>query len=293
MAVQQPDKNYDCERNPNLQIYNAPAVAQYYATLEYLTSCEQLLFGAHLHSGMNILDIGVGGGRTTRYLASIAGRYVGADYAPEMIAACRKKYPQLEFVTADAADLSPFSSSSFHAVVMTFNTIDYLFPDESRFQALREVHRVLAPEGIFIFSTHNPRSIWIRPSWNRHRLRNLAETIAGRSSILAALSFSFLAAMRVSLAVLQSLLRSLARAANRLSTRTFWRGDGYWMDPAHGGLKTHFAVPSKVAHELDEFGFRLLQELGDDYPRRNHLSTTDWYYYVFSKKKAEPPTGEA
>src|SRR5271156_5460549 len=156
MVNTQPDTKSD----PNIPIYNAPAVAGYYAELNYLTPCERLLFETYLRPGMAILDLGVGGGRTTAYLSSIAGRYVGVDYASEMVAACRNKFPQLEFETENASDLSRFATSSFDAVVMAFNGIDYVIPDEIRFRALREIHRVLKPEGTLIFSSHNPRAIW-------------------------------------------------------------------------------------------------------------------------------------
>jgi hypothetical protein len=48
---------------PNLKVYNASEIAEYYAALEYLTPCERLLFDAYLRPGMSILDLGVGGGR--------------------------------------------------------------------------------------------------------------------------------------------------------------------------------------------------------------------------------------
>src|SRR5271167_4736060 len=128
MANTKPDSKPD----PNIPIYNAPAVAEYYAGLDYLTPCERLLFDEYLKPGMAVLELGVGGGRTTAYLSSIASRYVGVDYASEMIAACRKKFPRLDFEVGDAADLSRFDAASFDAVVMAFNGIDYLIPDESR-----------------------------------------------------------------------------------------------------------------------------------------------------------------
>src|SRR5580693_1097552 len=108
-----PNTKVDTKSEANILAYNAPAVAEYYATLNYLTPCERFLFEQYLYSGMAILDLGVGGGRTTPYLSSIAGRYVGVDYAPEMIAACRKKFPRLEFEVANAADLSRFASACF------------------------------------------------------------------------------------------------------------------------------------------------------------------------------------
>jgi SAM-dependent methyltransferase len=279
----------DSEPDPNLPIYNAPAVAEYYAELNYLTPCERLLFEAYLRPGMAILDLGVGGGRTTAYLSSMAARYVGVDYASEMVAACRKKFPQVEFETENASDLSRFATSSFDAVVMAFNGMDYVIPDEARFRALREICRVLKPEGILIFSSHNPRAIWVRASWNPQRVRDVAGAIAKSDSVFFRPLVWFLTVVRAILGGLRAGLQSLGRAANRLPTRAFWQGQGYWRDPTHGGLTTHLAIPEKVKHELAEFGFRLLRVLGDDYPRPSRRYVTDWYYYVFSKTEA---TGE-
>jgi len=289
MADTKPDTKRDPEPDPNIPIYNAPAVAEYYAELKYLTPCERFLFEEYLRPGMAILDLGVGGGRTTAYLSSIAARYVGVDYASEMVAACRKKFPQLEFETENASDLSRFATSSFDAVVMAFNGMDYVIPNEARFRALHEIRRVLKPEGILIFSSHNPRAIWVRASWNPQRVRDVAGAIAGSDSIFFRPSLWLLTAARAILAGLQGGLQSLARAAKRLPTLAFWQGQGYWRDSAHGGLKTHLATPEKVVHELGEFGFRLQRVLGDDYPRTSRRYVTDWYYYVFSKTVA---TGE-
>lgn len=272
------------DTNPtNVDTFNTPEVASHYAALEYLTPCETLLFDEYLTSGMAILDLGVGGGRTTPHLSSIAGAYVGADYAPEMILACRKKFPDLQFLVVDAADLSMFSASSFDAVVMAFNTMDNVIPDESRYRALRELHRVLKPNGILIFSSHNMRSIIARPAWNRQRLIGIAEQSVGRDSILYRPLLSSLTVMRVVIAYFQSLVSSIGRIATRVPTRAFWRGEGYLTGIEHRGTKIHQATPKNTERELRRFGFRLLRVLGDDYPRISRLFVTDWYYYVFSK----------
>lgn len=274
-----PDPNPD----PNLRTYNSPEVVEHYAALTYLSPCESLLFNEYLQPGMAILDLGVGGGRTTPLLSSIAGRYVGLDYAPEMIAVCRKKFPTLEFEVGSADDLSRFAASGFNAVVMAFNGMDYVIPDETRFRALQEIHSVLKPEGILIFSSHNPRSIWVRPSWNPKRVQDLAKSMLKPDSVLFRPLLWSLTRARMILAAMQAVPQSLGRVTRRLFTHAFWRGDGYWMDPVHGGLMTHGAAPEEVTRELSRFGFRLLRVLGNDYPRRSRAYITDWYYYVFSK----------
>jgi SAM-dependent methyltransferase len=269
-------------RTTNLDTWNRPEVASYYSALDYLTPCERLLFDEYLSAGMAILDLGVGGGRTTLYLSSFASRYVGGDYAAEMVATCRKKFPNLEFQTVDAADLSKFPSASFDAVVMAYNGIDNLMPDESRCRAWREMHRVLKPAGVLIFSSHNIRSIWVRPSWNAKRLEGLTKKLVGDSFLYRPL-LGVLTALRVALAILQAFGKSAARLAQRIPTPAFWRGEGYLQDGAHGGTRIHFATSGKVEQELNRCGFRLLRVLGDDYPRTSHRFVTDWYYYVFTR----------
>jgi len=269
--------------DPSHRVFNQSGVAEYYASLNYLTPCEQLLFDEYLRPGMVILDLGVGGGRTTAHLSSIASRYVGVDYANEMIARCRDKFPKLEFCVANTVNLSVFASSTFDAAVMAFNAIDSLIPDESRHRTLAEIRRVLKPGGVLIFSSHNPRSLWVRPSWNAQRVREVAEKAVRSDSFLFRPLLFCLTAVRVLLAGLQSSQRSLGRAARRVPTRTFWQEEGYWTDPAHGGLKIHAASPEKVARELARLKLQLLRVLGDDYPRVSRRYVTDWYYYVFSR----------
>jgi ubiquinone/menaquinone biosynthesis C-methylase UbiE len=273
----------DTNRVTNLDTWNTPEVASYYAALNYLTPCEKLLFDEYLSSGMAILDLGVGGGRTTPYLSSIAGPYVGADYAAEMIVACRRKFPNLQFEVVDAADLSIFPTSGFDAVVMAFNTIDNLIPDEARYRALSELRRVLKPKGILIFSAHNMRSIFARPSWNRQRLIDFAKQLVGSDSILYRPLLWSLTVVRAVIAAFQSLVSSIARVVTRIPTRAFWRGEGYVTGEQHRRTRVHQSTPKNTEQELGRFGFRLLRLLGDDYPKVSRSYVTDWYYYVFVK----------
>jgi len=116
----------------------------------------------------SMLDVGVGGGRTTLHFAPAARRYVGVDYAPAMIAACRNRFRSrdLRFCVADARAF-PFADRSFGFVLFSYNGIDYVSHDD-RLRVLAEVRRMLEPGGYYAFSTHNlidaPRFLTTRRS---------------------------------------------------------------------------------------------------------------------------------
>jgi ubiquinone/menaquinone biosynthesis C-methylase UbiE len=279
-------KRHQSASASNLQVYNNSEVASHYAVLNYLTPCEQFLFDLYIKPGAAVLDLGVGGGRTTPYLSRGASRYVGVDYASEMIRVCRGKYPDLEFIEADASDLSAIPSSSFDAVVIAFNGLDYVIPDEKRALCCVECHRLLKPGGVLLFSSHNPRAIFVRPTWNRERVRTAARAFAGRLRFMeqpAILALSLAAGMRASL---RAGWGSLKRAIVRIPSPAFWRGEGYLLDSAHGGLTTHCWVPSRAVAELEKHQFRMEKVLGNDYPHAGGQYITDWYYYVFFKSSA-------
>ena len=277
-------------KTANLDVYRNPEVVSHYASLEYLTTCERHLFDTYLTPGTAILDMGVGGGRTTPYLSQKASRYVGVDYSEEMVRLCRDKFPYLEFIVADASDLSKFSDGSFDAIVFAFNGLDYLIPEEQRQQCLRECGRVLRAGGLFVFSSHNPRSIYARPAWDRERLRALAGKMASERSVSYSATLSTLSVVKSLHSFLRATAESVGRICRRVPKAAFWRGEGYLFDPTHGGLMTHCGTPARVREELSRFNFRQETVLGDDHPRHSHELVTDWYYYVFVK--AESAVGE-
>jgi ubiquinone/menaquinone biosynthesis C-methylase UbiE len=264
----------------NLRAYNAPDVVKLYASLDYLTPCEQLLFSTCIKPGSAILDVGVGGGRTTAYLSKSASRYAGVDYSEAMIRICRERFPDLDFLVTDASDLSAFEDGSFDAIVMAFNAIDYVLPQENRWAFLRECRRLLRPGGTLIFSSHNPRAILVLPAWNKEKLKAFARRyVAVESAFFRPFLFALMMA-KAPHSLLRAAGRSVARIVRRMTKPAFWRGEGTFVDSAHGGLVTHYWVPKAAIAELTRFGFQVVRWMGDDYPRAGRLSTTDWYYYV-------------
>ncbi|MDA0246879.1 MAG: class I SAM-dependent methyltransferase [Actinobacteria bacterium] len=93
-------------------------------------------------SGERILDIAAGTGTSSMALRVPGAEVVAADFSQGMIAEGKKRYPDLEFVFADAMKL-PFKKPEFHAVTMSFGLRNV----QDHKVALGEFHRVLLPGG--------------------------------------------------------------------------------------------------------------------------------------------------
>jgi SAM-dependent methyltransferase len=109
-------------------------------------------FAARLARGKRVLDAGCGAGYGAAELAHVAQAVMGIDCAADAVAFARENYrlPNLQFEQASCTAL-PHKDSSFDLVV-GFEVIEHL---ENWRDFLREVRRVLAPNGQFIVSTPN------------------------------------------------------------------------------------------------------------------------------------------
>jgi len=141
----------------NRAVYNSPRVYRSYLA-DRLTAAESSCLSKYqLHiQSKDVLDIGVGAGRTTRYLMPLARRYEAVDYSPVMVEYVRKVMPQIGVRQADFRDLTVFADGSFDFILATDNVIDAL-PHQDRLRALSEARRVLRPGGVLAFSSHNIR----------------------------------------------------------------------------------------------------------------------------------------
>src|ERR1700736_2825346 len=70
--------------------------------------------------GQPILDIGVGGGRTTGHLRLLSDDYVGIDYLQEMVELTRARHPGARIERGDARDLKAFGDATFTLVFFSF-----------------------------------------------------------------------------------------------------------------------------------------------------------------------------
>jgi SAM-dependent methyltransferase len=200
-----------------------------------------------------------------------------------MVDICRRKFPGMEFVEASATSLPMLTDASFDCVFFAFNGIDYIVPRKQREACLLECRRVLRKGGLLIFSSHNPRAVVERLSWNAERAGQFTSDLADQTGISTTLMLPLVMGARIATACISAVCGTLRRIGRRLPTKAFWSGEGYLFDPAHGGLQTHYCIPECAISELEGLGFRHLGTKGDDYPRPSHRYITDWYYYVFAK----------
>jgi ubiquinone/menaquinone biosynthesis C-methylase UbiE len=143
----------------NLRTMRSPAVVAHYARPDQLMSHERASLDhvANEVRGGAVLDIGVGGGRTVKALLEVSTNYLGIDYSQEMVAACRARFPDVRFEHSDARRLSSICDGSISLAVFSCNGIS-MVGHEDRLAIMREVHRVLKPGGVFLFTTYNRNS---------------------------------------------------------------------------------------------------------------------------------------
>jgi SAM-dependent methyltransferase len=142
----------------NKKSYHNDSVVRYWSTYS-----SELFYGeskifASLKTSLaeaSLLDVGVGGGRTTPHLLPYVRDYKGLDYSSKLISQCKDKIPGVDFICADASRLSAaIDNASLDFIYFSFNGIDCL--DEAQRQSfLQESHQALKPQGRLLFSSHN------------------------------------------------------------------------------------------------------------------------------------------
>ena len=111
---------------------------------------EQAIARMRVNPEARVLDVGCGSGWATRLLADYAfeGRVTGIDISDEMVQLARESsqsHVNVDYEVASAEKL-PFADNEFsHAFSM-----ESLYYYRNILQALKEIHRVLKPGGLFV-----------------------------------------------------------------------------------------------------------------------------------------------
>ena len=229
----------------NFKAFSSPEVVELYANSSGLHQpAETYAFDKFVPQGASILDIGVGGGRTTPYLGgerqSLRWHRLRPGHDRHM---CRK-LSRKTFYCADATRPSMFEAKSFNVVIFSFNGIGAITTREDRLRCFAEVFRVLTPGGVFIFSSHNSKLLFNLPSLDNAGLARKAWRLA------------------------RAAVTSIPLAVRLLSSGAFRAGAGYFLDPVHGGILTYCSTPELIELDGGSAGFQFLEAVHNLHPRK-------------------------
>jgi SAM-dependent methyltransferase len=101
-------------------------------------------------AGREVLEAGCGEGYGADLISRIARRVIALDYDETTVAHVRARYPRVEVMHGNLAEL-PLADASVD-VVVNFQVIEHLW-DQTQF--VRECARVLRPPGLLMVSTPN------------------------------------------------------------------------------------------------------------------------------------------
>jgi SAM-dependent methyltransferase len=101
-------------------------------------------------AGLEVLEAGCGEGYGADLISRVARRVIALDYDETTVAHVRARYPRVEVMHGNLAQL-PLTDASVD-VVVNFQVIEHLW-DQTQF--VRECARVLRPAGLLMVSTPN------------------------------------------------------------------------------------------------------------------------------------------
>lgn len=105
-------------------------------------------------AGRRVLDAGCGTGPLSAWLVRNRAEVVGFDTSPSMVRLARERsLSSASFVVADLAEPLQFLADDTFDVVVAALVLHYL---RDWVAPLRELRRVLRPDGTLVFSTHHP-----------------------------------------------------------------------------------------------------------------------------------------
>jgi ubiquinone/menaquinone biosynthesis C-methylase UbiE len=219
----------DATQRQNLANYDSDWSVEHYQSESGLRDVETRLLRSHAAPPPGrVLELGCGAGRATVGLVTLGYDVTAIDLSWPLLAAAKRRYPELTFLKMDAVQLA-CAGGSFDIVLFSYNGIDVLYPIETRIECMREAFRVLKPGGIFQLSSHNALgALWSAGAFHLQSYRNFAAEVAGH--------------------IRDPRFRQ-------------W----YWPYVDGGGLqRLYSAPPRRTAGQLTDVGFEIVDVRGDD-----------------------------
>ena len=137
--------------------WNNQKIIKWYISRKHIQNGEKKIL--ELVDFLNIktmLDIGVGGGRTSMYFLNLVESYLGIDIVPDFIDTLQKKYSQKQFKCMNVLDITNLEKT-YDFILFSHNGIDNLLTLEEYTKALDNMYKVCNQNGYVCFSSHN---IW-------------------------------------------------------------------------------------------------------------------------------------
>lgn len=122
---------------------------------------EMMFLFDYINDSDKVLDLGCGNGRFCEIISSKAN-YVGLDNSERLIALAKNRYPNVDFVVADATDI-PFADNSFDKVY-SIALLHHIASEDMRQRVLSEIKRVLRPDGLAVITVWD---LWSKPKRKR------------------------------------------------------------------------------------------------------------------------------
>ncbi len=250
----------------NRRAYTSKPLLSWYRDLDVIQAPERAILEKVLPliKDQTLLDIGIGGGRTTSFLLPLSKQYVGIDYAPNLVEAAQDRYPEADILCRDARDLTNFDDATFTFALASNNGLDYMV-HEDRVKVLGEIWRLLKPGGLFVFSSHNrDYQYFDRLPWQQGLSLNL----------------NYFKTCAHALFYLPKHHSLKKHALHR---------DEYAVinDNAHGySLLTYYISIEKQIAQLEQVGFGETEAYDSEGEVRQSDTTSPWMYYLTRKDEA-------
>jgi SAM-dependent methyltransferase len=124
-----------------------------------MVTAAALRAGFQFEDGRNYLDFGCSSGALARNMAAgfPRGCWYGCDPVPESIGWASQHFPQVTFVRSDQEPPLAFPDGHFHGIYAV--SIWSHLSERASLSWFDEAHRLIAPGGFLIFTTHGYRSV--------------------------------------------------------------------------------------------------------------------------------------